>query len=336
MPLTVADLATLGDTPITILSTYFANVYLRMDGSAVTSSADYGGGTVNCQFNVGPWTSFRVRPQADGSYAFESAAFPKVFLRMDGNGVPTTMAGGGTVNCQYGAGPWEKYKALAQPNGSFSFESVAFPGIYLRMVGSGVTATSGPGGTVNCQINANGGAHESFYLNMADQNINFVMQHQEQTWWCWDAATVSVAKFYDPAAAWTQCSLANTEFARNDCCVPAGQQSPCNRGNWPDHPLSTVGHFKERLNSALSSVQLGAELAKSAPVVVNIAWRDANGNIVGGHIVALRGRSLHDGVEWVSVGDPWSGDSDMTYDNFRNRYPDNGLWNVSYRTKPRG
>ena len=112
--------------------------------------------------------------------------------------------------------------------------------------------------------------------------------------------------------------------------------SPCNWGRWPDTPLQTVGHLSERLDNALSSVQLGAELAKSAPVVVNIAWRDRNGVITGGHIVALRGRSLRDGVEWVSVSDPWNGDSDMTYDNFRNRYPDNGLWNVSYRTKPRG
>jgi hypothetical protein len=29
-------------------------------------------------------------------------------------------------------------------------------------------------------------------LDMADQSVNFAMQHQEQTWWCWDAASVSV------------------------------------------------------------------------------------------------------------------------------------------------
>ena len=147
---------------------------------------------------------------------------------------------------------------------------------------------------------------------------------------------MSVAKFYNQTAAWTQCSLANAEFGRQDCCVGAGQASPCNWGRWPDSPLTTVGHFKERLDSALSSAQLGAEMAKSAPVVVNIAWKDAAGNIVGGHIVAVRGRSLRDGAQWVSVGDPWSGDSDMTYDTFRNRYPDNGTWNVSYKTKPQG
>lgn len=333
MPLSVADLATLGDTPITIRSTAFANVYLRMDGSGVTSFTGPGGGKVNCQFNAGAYEKYKVRAQTDGSYSFESVAFPKVYLRMDGSGVTSqTGSGGGTVNCQFIAGtpgPYEKYKASPQTDGSFSFESAAFPNVYLRLNGTGVTSnTSTGGGTVNCQFNANGGIHEKFFLNMDDQNLNFVMQHQEQTMWCWDAASVSVAKFYDPAAAWTQCSLANAELNRNDCCVPAGQVSPCNQGRWPDTALQRIEHLNQRLNSALTSAQLGAEMAKSAPVVVNIAWQGG-----GGHIAALRGRSLRDGADWVSVADPWYGDSDVTYDTFRNRYQGSGTWNVSYKTQ---
>ncbi|MEU1285061.1 hypothetical protein [Kitasatospora sp. NPDC005856] len=168
MPLSVADLAKLGDAPVAIQSTFFPNIYLRMDGTGVTTATDNGGGKVNCQYGIGPLTTYKVRPQADGSYSFESTAFPNVFLRMDGNGVPTTMAGGGTVNCQFGIGPWEKFKARTQADGSFSFESAAFPGIFLRMVtGSGVTTATGPGGTVNCQVNANGGENEKFYLDKA-------------------------------------------------------------------------------------------------------------------------------------------------------------------------
>jgi Papain-like cysteine protease AvrRpt2 len=288
MPLSATDLTTLGDTPITILSTFFANVYLRMDGTGVTTSTDNGSGKVNCQYAAGATEKYKVRPQTDGSYSFESAAFPNVYLRMDGTGVPTTGAGGGTVNCQFGPpGPYEKYKVRAQADGSFSFESAAFPNVFLRLVGSGVTATTSTGGgTVNCQLNANGGANESFFLTMADQQINFAMQHQEQTLWCWDAASVSVAAFYDPATGWTQCSLANAELSRNDCCVAAGQVSPCNQGRWPDTALQRIGHLNQRQNNALTSVQLGAQIAKSAPVVVNIAWQGG-----GGHIAAIRGRS---------------------------------------------
>ncbi|NUP47010.1 MAG: hypothetical protein HOW97_06785 [Catenulispora sp.] len=329
MPLAATDLTMLGETPITVLSTFYPNVYLRMDGTGVNGALDNGGGTVNCEYGVDKNTKFKIRPQADGSYAFESAAFPNVFLRMDGTGVPSTGAGGGTVNCQYGCGAWEKYRAHAQSDGSFSFESTAFPGTYLRLVtGSGVTAATGPGGTVNCQLNANGGANETFFLNMDDQSVNFVMQHQEQTYWCWDASTVSIAHYYDPGSTWTQCSLANAELSRNDCCVPAGQVSPCNQGRWPDTALTRIGHLSQRLDAALTPAQLGAQIARSAPVVCNIAW--AGG---GGHIVALRGRSLVDGVDHVSVGDPWYGDSDWSYSAFVNAYQGNGTWNVSYETK---
>jgi Papain-like cysteine protease AvrRpt2 len=327
MPLSINDLTAVGETPITIQSTYFSNVFLRMDGTGVTGTT--AGGTVNCQYGSSEKERYKIRAQSDGTYCFESAAFPNVYLRMDGAGVTTTGPGGGTVNCQVGVGPYTKYRMRAQTNGSFSFESNAFPNVFLRLVGSGVTATTNTGGgTVNCQFNANGGGHESFFLNMADQRLNFVMEHQEQTLWCWDAASVSVAKFYNPNSAWTQCSLANAELGRNDCCVPSGQVSPCNQGRWPDTVLQRVGHLRERQNNALGSVQLAAELANSAPVVVNIAW--AGG---GGHIAALRGRSLRDGAEWVSVADPWYGDSDVAYDAFLNRYQNSGTWTVSYRTQ---
>ncbi|NUT45803.1 MAG: hypothetical protein HOV94_00585 [Saccharothrix sp.] len=337
MPLSSADLAALGEIPITIKSKAYSNVYLRLDGTGVTVFSGTGGGKVNGQFTAGATEKFRVRTQADGSYSFESVAFPNVYLRLDGYGVSLyEKNGSGTVNCQFGPpGPYEKFAARPQAGGGLAFESTAFPKVYLRLDGSGVTSSTGTGsGTANCQWGV--GATEEFVLDMVDQNVAFAMQHQEQTLWCWDAATVSVAKFYDPASPWTQCTLANAELNRNDCCVPAGQVSPGNEGRWPDTALQRVGHFKERSNNALSSTQLGAELVKSAPVVVNIAWRDENGFIWGGHIVAVRGRSVRDGVEWVSVSDPWSGDTDITYDNFRNRYHDSGLWNVSYKTKPRG
>ncbi|WP_246094496.1 hypothetical protein [Streptomyces griseofuscus] len=87
---------------------------------------------------------------------------------MDGTGVPTDMSGGGTVNCQSFIGPYEKFRARAQTDGSFSFESATFTNIFLRLVtGSGVITATGPGGTVNCQYNADGGGDEGFFLDIA-------------------------------------------------------------------------------------------------------------------------------------------------------------------------
>lgn len=328
MPLTQADLATLGNAPITIKSTFFDNVYLRMDGTSVNGAGP--GGTVNCQLNAGAKERFKLRPQADGSYSVESVASPNVFLRMDGTGVPTTGAGGGTVNCQLNAngGANHKFNLRAQSNGSFSFESVAIPGIFLRLVGSGVTTrTDAGGGIVNCQLNANGGAHESFFLSRDDQLLNFVMEQQQQTYWCWSACTVSVEKYYNPATTLTQCTLANTEWGRNDCCG-AGGAGACNRGNWPQTPMQRLGRLNQDLRTTLTAAQISDELAKGAPFIADVIWRDGNS-----HVLAVHGRHQIDGVEYVKVADPAYGNSTWTYDDFCARYQNIGTWRYSYTTK---
>jgi len=110
----------------------------------------------------------------------ESAAFPRVFLRMDGSGVTHTASGSGTVNCQCGTpGPWEIFDLIDVPDGTINIGSVAFPGVYLRMDGTGVTTyqPSTGGGTVNCQYGP--GAYEKFRLvpigdgSFAIQSVQF-------------------------------------------------------------------------------------------------------------------------------------------------------------------
>jgi hypothetical protein len=172
MTLKASDLATLGTTPITIRSAFFPHAHLRMDGTAVTSLTSSGGGTVNCQYGpASSWESYRVHLQSDGSVALESVAFPHVYLRMDGTGVTSlTSSGGGTVNCQYGgAGAYEKFRVLDQADGSVALESVAFPKVFLRMDGSGVTGfAAAGGGKVNCQYSGPA-RYEKFVLSADGQ-----------------------------------------------------------------------------------------------------------------------------------------------------------------------
>jgi phospholipase C len=90
---------------------YNPDAYLRMAGYGITESQDAGAGTVNCQTSAGSWEEFRVEYQPDGTAAIASTAFPGVYLRMDGQGIIQQQgACGGTVNCQYGVGPWEKFR----------------------------------------------------------------------------------------------------------------------------------------------------------------------------------------------------------------------------------
>jgi hypothetical protein len=90
-----------------------------------------------------------------------------VFLRIDGSNVTQFQgAGSGTVNCQFYApgtapvpeiGNLEAFELISIPNVGSAIRSVNFPNAFLRLDGSGVTASQGAGvGTVNCQYYSSG------------------------------------------------------------------------------------------------------------------------------------------------------------------------------------
>ncbi len=71
--------------------------------------------------------------------------------------------------------------------------------------------------------------------------LDFWMQHQQQTNWCWAAVATSVSHFFNPASTWTQCAVANGELNRNDCCG-SGASGPCNVYGFLGSSLTRVGH----------------------------------------------------------------------------------------------
>ena len=103
------------DGTFTIESSKYPGVFLRMDGNGIHAFAGSGSGRVNCQFGASAWERFKLHEQSDGSYTIESAAFPNVFLRMDGNNPSRKEEDFGTVNCQYGAGAYEKFYLQNMP-----------------------------------------------------------------------------------------------------------------------------------------------------------------------------------------------------------------------------
>ncbi len=126
-----------------------------------------GVGEVNCQFGAYSAEKFSIQSE-DVGYSIQSVAFPGVFLRMDGSGVTAFSAsGGGVVNGQFGAYSAEKFSIQSEDVG-YSIQSVAFPGVVLRMDGNGVNAFSGSGGgVVNAQFGV--GPWEKFKLNFIPQ-----------------------------------------------------------------------------------------------------------------------------------------------------------------------
>ena len=137
----------------TIASVEFPGVYLQMDGNGVIHTAS-GEGNLAVGHGAGPLDQFKLTaPPTDESLhvtALESAAYPQVCVRMDGTGVDSfDPRGGGKVNKQLGAFPYERFNIRPQPDGTVGIESNAFPGVYLRLSMGNVPGETGV--VINCQ-----------------------------------------------------------------------------------------------------------------------------------------------------------------------------------------
>lgn len=165
-------------------------------------------------------------------------------------------------------------------------------------------------------------------------NIAFECQHQQQTYWCWAATSVSVECFYNPASTWTQCKMLNSASGYGDCCG-AGASGHCNAPWYLDLALKIVNRLNVFSTGTISPDAIDGEMGQGRPVGVRTQW--AGG---GGHVLVLRGRyTLWDQTtqsypNWVSASDPWYGDSEVLYNTFLNSYQGSGTWTHTYTTKP--
>lgn len=86
-----------------------------------------------------------------------SESYPGVYLQMDGKDVVHSAQGSGHLSVGHGGGPLDQFRISPPPtDGSpyvTTFESVAYPGVYMRMDGTGVKkVVPGGGGKVNKQL----------------------------------------------------------------------------------------------------------------------------------------------------------------------------------------
>jgi len=163
------------------------------------------------------------------------------------------------------------------------------------------------------------------HLNHAQ--LDFIMEHQQQTNWCWAATSTSVALYYNAASGWTQCSVANTELTRTDCCS-TGASGPCNVSNVLNHPLSVVGHLDRMIPASTSFVDVQATIDVGRPLALRVAWTGG-----GAHFLVIDGYDAHGG-QWVSVDDPIYGPADVLYTTMLSGYQGAGTWTTSYLTRP--
>jgi hypothetical protein len=149
--------------------------------------------------------------------------------------------------------------------------------------------------------------------------LQFEMQRQEQTNWCWSACATAASHYYDPSSAWQQCKVATTALG-GDCCANPG---PCNQGWYLDRALQIVGHLDHWQGGTVPQATITSETAAGRPLGVRQAWDGG-----GAHFIMLSG-----GGAEVVVHDPWYGPSYVPYATLVRGYQGSGSWTDSYFTR---
>jgi nucleoside phosphorylase len=157
----------------------------------------------------------------------------------------------------------------------------------------------------------------------------FKMEPPQRKNWSWCAVAVSVANYYDPAAAWKQCELANLVLGRSDCCRSDGS-SECDRHASLSDALKITG------NLISSTVGL--------PTEEDIMYRIRHGEVIPCLVEYLSSRVIHpivitdgykvtqEGKLLLTVSDPLSPEVEIIIPYGSNIYKHVGIvWARSYR-----
>jgi hypothetical protein len=157
------------------------------------------------------------------------------------------------------------------------------------------------------------------------QHLDFPLQHQQHTNWCWAAVTTSVALYYEPHGRWTQCGVANRQLGRKDCCARGAHRS-CNVIGHLDKVLRVVRRLARRHRAKSTFTQTGREIHAGRPLGVRIEWVGG-----GGHFVTIVGYLPEQ--DMLAIDDPFHGRSHVDYRTFCRSYHGAGTWTDSYYTK---
>lgn len=168
------------------------------------------------------------------------------------------------------------------------------------------------------------------------RSCGLVVEHQQQTLWCWAAIANSMSHFYEPDSKWTQCRVANAELAQAGCCED-GSTSACNQPWYLDKALKRVDCLLSMTPGVLSFATVRSLINASSPPCARQQWSGGGGHFVaiacwfqGSIGVLVKGRSA---AKRVRVSDPWYGDTVLDYGDFVSRYLGGGTWTHSYRTQ---
>ncbi len=155
---------------------------------------------------------------------------------------------------------------------------------------------------------------------LANARLNFNIQQQTQTNWCWAALSASVGNYYR-TGSWTQCGVANAELGRSTCC---SQPGPCNVYGYLDSALRTTGSYGGMREDRMQMPAIENQIGMGRPVGLRCAWYGG-----GAHFLTIYGI---DGG-YVLVADSIFGYSTRVLNSFPGTYNGGGNWTHTYFTR---
>jgi hypothetical protein len=169
--------------------------------------------------------------------------------------------------------------------------------------------------------------------------LEFSIELQQCSEWCWAAVTAAVCKCYGDETATRQCEVANlvlhlTTDNCTDCDCQRDPFAPCNQTQNLARVLSVVRHNRGNPVGGVSSLQFDdvkSDIDNGRPIVVQVTLDDP---AASGHAVAIYGYT-DEGI--VSIADPMHpGDQiNVQFVDFvaGGQTDLHGTWKAAYLTK---
>lgn len=152
----------------------------------------------------------------------------------------------------------------------------------------------------------------------AQGKLNFTIEPQVQSNWCWSAVAVSIGNYYK-TGSWTQCGVASAHLDR-ECCK---QPRPCNIPSNLDGALKITRSFSGMLLTRLQPDVIEQQIRLGRPIGLRCAW---NGG--GAHFMVIYGfDNSH-----VMIADSIYGDTVHFIYSFPLLYNGGGTWTHTYLT----
>ncbi|ACU62887.1 papain-like cysteine protease family protein [Chitinophaga pinensis] len=157
--------------------------------------------------------------------------------------------------------------------------------------------------------------------------LNFNMEAQTQSNWCWAATSKSVSFFYSALLnPWTQCKIASAELGQTCCTSPV--PGPCNVPWYLDKALTRTKNFVQFISGTMTWESVKEQIDKGLVVGTRIGWSGG-----GGHFMVIYGVSKVLNTKYFHIDDPIYGKSTLTVSQFSTNYQGSGSWTHSYLTK---